>query len=231
MKTNPVVNMHDLSLLLSSKLDLSETSTINALKEVFDVVSEHALTEEGVEIDALGKFNVEHIECDTKDAKSLYKLAFNPNTSFTNVVNKPFVNFEPTELSKDVEFEGVEVIEQKSEHSFDIENDQSILYIQKAEEVQEELVVETNNEPEPLQEMLTDEESIAPDVDIDISESDEVVFISPPDPEPYQENDKDDTSKLRDNKKRRSALALAVAVGVVVVITASAFFFQTKTYS
>ncbi len=234
MDKKPVVNLHDLTQLLAAKVDLSERDAVNFLNELLDIISDKSITNQGVEIDSLGSFKVEHINYEVEDIESVYKFDFSPHKSFVNAINKPFVNFEPTTLNKDTVLQGVQIVNQKTDEAINLD-DASILFVEKKEmvvevvddeEIIEDIVEDVGTEIETETEQELEEEQeleivVEHDAPIEIVEEN----ITPPpvnEPQIYRRSS-------RTNKKRKNALALVVSVGVVMAITASAFFFQTRT--
>ncbi len=229
MQTKSNVNLHDISLLLSSKLNLSERDSVNFLNELFDILLSQALTEEGIVVDSIGSFSVHRISIESDLVQSAYKLIFTPDNSIQSLVNKPFENFEPTELSQDVMLDGVSVVDKTIEKEIDLE-DESILFIERkiVEEVEEETDVDI---VQHIEEKSDVEEPF--EFDLSVPEDPPVVELSEQvtmDVAVHQQNVEDRKFRSRSIRKNRSVFALGVAVGVVVIITASAFFFQRSLF-
>lgn len=250
MKVNAIVNLHDISILLASKTNLSVGDAALFLKELFAVIEDKLFEGESVEIDSLGKFSINHAKGD--DGKEIYNLIFSPADEINELVNKPFANFETTKLNEGVIFDNLDIIEDEYTTFHNTKLEESILYV--SETVKEDNITES--------EEVIDNETVTDDVITSFTEatileledaSDEsasVPIVSEIDAglvdnaehienveinsegksnKPIEIVPPDSYSKRR-TRKRRNVLVLATMVGVVIVITASAFFFEKSLF-
>lgn len=250
MKVNAIVNLHDISILLASKTNLSVGDAALFLKELFAVIEDKLFEGESVEIDSLGKFSINHAKGD--DGKEIYNLIFSPAYEINELVNKPFANFETTKLNEGVIFDNIDIVEDEYTTFHNTKLEESILYV--SETVNEDNITES--------EEVIDNETVTDDVITSFTEatileledaSDEsasVPIVSEIDAglvdnaehienveinsegksnKPIEIVPPDSYSK-RSTRKRRNVLVLATMVGVVIVITASAFFFEKSLF-
>lgn len=240
MDTKESTNIKDISLLLSTGLDLSKADSDLFLKELLDIISDRLIKEGRVEIENLGVFNINNVtlanedeveELAVGDIISYYCAEFEPDSSLKNLVNKPFINFETTMLNKDVAFDGVRVLEFDSEKG-NVLIEESLLYT-LVKEKEEEPIEEIVNEDAIVEDNYLLEETGDQTVEEVVEEEiiDAHILISDP---PADVSIGTSKRSIRNSKRRHSkskSLIMIATIGVVVMLTASAFFLRTKTIS
>lgn len=248
MESREIINLQELSHLLSSKTELQETDSTIFIKELFDIVSKELIDYNKVQIDDFGTFIINHIisaeedeidELVEGDILSYYCLEFLPDKSLSDLVNKPFVNFEPTTLNKGVNLDNVLVVTRGADKDNTLVEEESILYTKFKKPI--EVIVE----PEPKKEVV--EEEVLENDSEEITKEEVIIPIIPIVSIDEVEDIKHDNAKVEEDtiddhpqitkpivsstkgrgRKAKTALMIAVT-GVIVLLTVSAFFLRKK---
>ena len=166
MSSKQGFNLHDLSLMLTEKMDMSESDSLLFLNELFSLLTEQIFTEGEASVASLGTFKIDRVEPqDIKGVMEYYRLMFTLSDELSNSINKPFVNFETTKLNEGVTFDNIPVIKSDEVGIIeDIDSDVSVLYVQKSvapvvEELSEEVVAEEGIVVETPEEVVAEEET------------------------------------------------------------------------
>lgn len=167
MSSKQGFNLHDLSLMLTEKMDMSESDSLLFLNELFSLLTEQIFTEGEASVASLGTFKIDRVEPqDIKGVMEYYRLMFTLSDELSNSINKPFVNFETTKLNEGVTFDNIPVIKSDEVGIIeDIDSDVSVLYVQKSvapvvEELSEEVVAEEGTVVETPEEIIAEEEPV-----------------------------------------------------------------------
>lgn len=167
MSSKQGFNLHDLSLMLAEKMDMSESDSLLFLNELFSLLTEQIFTEGEASVASLGTFKIDRVEPqDIKGVMEYYRLMFTLSDELSNSINKPFVNFETTKINEGVTFDNIPVIKSDEVGIIeDIDSDVSVLYVQKSvapvvEELSEEVVAEEGIVVETPEEVVAEEETV-----------------------------------------------------------------------
>lgn len=167
MSSKQGFNLHDLSLMLTEKMDMSESDSLLFLNELFSLLTEQIFTEGEASVASLGTFKIDRVEPqDIKGVMEYYRLMFTLSDELSNSINKPFVNFETTKINEGVTFDNIPVIKSDEVGIIeDIDSDVSVLYVQKSvapvvEELSEEVVAEEGIVVETPEEVVAEEGTV-----------------------------------------------------------------------
>lgn len=110
------ISIHELSVVLTERNDLSKKEATTFVSAMFDVIQEELETDKVVKIKGLGTFKI--IDVDDRESVNVNtgervlieghgKITFTPDPLMKELVNKPFSQFETVVLNDGVEFEDV----------------------------------------------------------------------------------------------------------------------------
>ena len=174
---NEKINLQDLVNLFCEKQGLNKKEAELFVKTMFDLIEEALATEKYVKIKGFGTFKLtevnsrESVDVNTGERIEIQghsKVAFTPDATMKDLINKPFSHFETVILN-----EGVELEDTPTEEEFDeqeVSDIQTVVEeipvvveaeIPVAEEVQEQPEVEAPVVEEMVAEEAVAEESIA----------------------------------------------------------------------
>ena len=253
MEIKEVINLQELTVLLSSKIDIQEADSVLFLNELFELVSQRLINDGCVEIDDFGSFKINHTTLVSEedidsvsvgDVLSYYSLDFLPEKAFSDLINKPFINFETTKINKNAVFDGVMV--------FDSENAKEIVLVEETilrtitKSKPEDAVSEIVSEEVLVYGGVLEEETLANESTSDLSidnlevsnndvdcTNDDVTMMNEQISEPIQQPLQDIKKHIHPSNRRKSktkTLLMIVASGAVLLLTVSAFFLR-KTIS
>lgn len=173
---NEKINLQDLVNLFCEKQDLNKKEAELFVKTMFDLIEEALATEKYVKIKGFGTFKLtevnsrESVDVNTGERIEIQghsKVAFTPDATMKDLINKPFSHFETVILN-----EGVELEDTPTEEEFDeqeVSDIQTVVEeipvvveaeVQVVEEVQEQPEVEVPIVKEAVAEEAVAEESI-----------------------------------------------------------------------
>lgn len=174
---NEKINLQDLVNLFCEKQGLNKKEAEFFVKTMFDLIEEALATEKYVKIKGFGTFKLtevssrESVDVNTGERIEIQghsKVAFTPDTTMKDLINKPFSHFETVILN-----EGVELEDTPTEEEFDeqeVSDIQTVVEeipvvveaeVSVVEEVQEQPEVEAPVVEEMVAEEAVAEESIA----------------------------------------------------------------------
>ena len=174
---NEKINLQDLVNLFCEKQGLNKKEAELFVKTMFDLIEEALATEKYVKIKGFGTFKLtevssrESVDVNTGERIEIQghsKVAFTPDTTMKDLINKPFSHFETVILN-----EGVELEDTPTEEEFDeqeVSDIQTVVEeipvvveaeVSVVEEVQEQPEVEAPVVEEMVAEEAVAEESIA----------------------------------------------------------------------
>ena len=169
---NEKINLQDLVNLFCEKQGLNKKEAELFVKTMFDLIEEALATEKYVKIKGFGTFKLtevssrESVDVNTGERIEIQghsKVAFTPDTTMKDLINKPFSHFETVILN-----EGVELEDTPTEEEFDeqeVSDIQTVVEeIPVVVEAEVSVVEEVQEQPEvevPIVEEAVAEEAVA----------------------------------------------------------------------
>jgi nucleoid DNA-binding protein len=174
---NEKINLQDLVNLFCEKQGLNKKEAELFVKTMFDLIEEALATEKYVKIKGFGTFKLtevssrESVDVNTGERIEIQghsKVAFTPDATMKDLINKPFSHFETVILNEGVELEDIpteELVEEQEVADIqDVVEETPVVFeaeVPVAEEVQEQPEVEVPVVEEMVAEEAVAEESIA----------------------------------------------------------------------